>query len=463
MNELDPKEVARIQANVAKMRAQGAPEQLIIKYLQHEQTLLARQPTEITARDIARSAGQGASYGFSDELGLADRDKQKAFQANHPAADFLAKLAGGSVAPIVASIVGPPALAGVGGAAAMGGATGLLTGVGEGETPGERTMGGLVGGALGAAGGVAAHGIAGGMRMAADRVNPERAVVRGANDLLQPNDAPRMDEINAIAPGGVSVATLSKSSKGRPRFGRMVSGIGANAKAARQGEEDVLGQLQNLNDAARRIGANLDAVDGPLPDTPELRVALAHARDVLGLKKIPRGKISLQEARDVLTQLRELNPSGAVSKRALRTARESIRDVLYDHEPQFADLDKQYALVMDQTKQARKILNTIESSRENYSGNKATKTPAASLGGSIAAQGRSMAKTLVESVFLDKAGSADAIGRLVVKPGGPEMVKQLISKLPANSPALSRIRAGLLSAQYVPAARSLFSTPEQPY
>src|SRR4051812_30040854 len=42
-----------------------------------------QKDTSINARNLLRSAGQGATFGFSDELGLTDRDAQKAFQHDH--------------------------------------------------------------------------------------------------------------------------------------------------------------------------------------------------------------------------------------------------------------------------------------------------------------------------------------------------------------------------------------------
>src|SRR3954469_17339315 len=96
----DPKEMARIQANVAKMRSAGAPEEDVLAYLQHEDSqphASAPSDSGISWRDIGRAATQGATFGFGDELGLTDRAKESAFKQGHPVVDFLAKMGGGLV------------------------------------------------------------------------------------------------------------------------------------------------------------------------------------------------------------------------------------------------------------------------------------------------------------------------------------------------------------------------------
>src|SRR5690348_5066537 len=108
----------RITQNIAAMRSQGATEHDIETYLTQIEGL---KPQESMAKGVGRALVQGATYNFGDELGLTNRDAEKAFQQNHPVADFLAKMVGGVAAP-AAAVIAAPSLATLAGAVGLGAA-----------------------------------------------------------------------------------------------------------------------------------------------------------------------------------------------------------------------------------------------------------------------------------------------------------------------------------------------------
>jgi len=129
---------------------------------------LGTTDTSISLRNLGRSLGQGATFGFSDELnGLVrgdaaeatQRARQTAFHAAHPIADVATKVLGSIAAPVMLAATLPEdaAAAGVGGGALAlrGAATGAsiagLTAAGENNgTYGHRLKAGLAGAIPGA-------------------------------------------------------------------------------------------------------------------------------------------------------------------------------------------------------------------------------------------------------------------------------------------------------------------------
>ena len=167
---------------------------------------LGTTDTSISLRNLGRSLGQGATFGFSDELnGLVrgqaaeatQRARQAAFHAAHPVADVLTKVVGGIAAPavIAASLPEDAAAAGVGGGAlalrgaATGGAIAGATAAGENNgTVGQRlkaaAIGAIPGAVLGAAAPVVGSLIGNGLRrfgvLGASPLNTAERAVAGA-------------------------------------------------------------------------------------------------------------------------------------------------------------------------------------------------------------------------------------------------------------------------------------------
>lgn len=489
-----PQEIARIQANVVKMRSMGAPESDVVAYLQHEDSQASAAPamdTSLSLRNLGRSAMQGATFGFGDEIGLTDRAKENAFKAEHPIADLLAKLGGGAVAPVAAVMAAPVLGTSALGAAGLGAGMGLLTGAGEADgSMTDRAKGAIQGGLLGAGGGVAGYGagkLLGGLASKAlDRAYPERAVARSASSILTPNVASKMADVNAIAPGGASIATASVPQSGSkaPAMLPMLRAVGANPKAASSAEASIVGQKAALKAARDAIGEKMDALKGEIPITPEARGVFAAARELLGAKgpKVPdaaesvdlnglgleksvpfsfdpeKKTVDVQELRDALSRLKFMERQAVkrgvdaqgVTLHDIAQARAGLQSYIYEHVPGFEALDRPYAIASDQLGQAEKALKTVQSSRANYAANKAMGATSGSLGGSLPRGSHGMIMDLLDKIFTDKAGAADAVAQMIAKPGGPEMVRNILSKAPSTRPSKIPPGApigGLLSSQ----------------
>ncbi len=476
-------DVQRVKANVAKMRAAGAPESDVLAYLQHEDSLSSATPTplpspsstDLSFRNIGRSITQGATFGFGDEMGLVNREADKAFAAEHPIANFAGRMLGGLAAPAAAVAAAPALGTSALGAAALGGATGMLSGAGESEgSVVDRIVSGLKGGALGAAGGAASYGVAKGagsvIGKLVDRFKPERAVKRAAASLIDPSVAAKLAEVDQIAPGGASIATTAIPATGdkTSRFLPMLRATGASPEAAASAEQNFLDQKGALGAARSALGAKMDALTGDIPVTPQGRDAVMKAAKVLG-KNAPKASptMPIQDLRTALSELRAdarmaaksgVNANG-VRLHAITEAKDALQDYLYTHAPQFEQLDKPYAIVMQQLERTDRALKTVQQSRANYSANAAYGATSGSLGGSLPSAGRGAVMELIDKVLTNKAGAADAVARLVAKPGGPQLVDQIMQSLPQDQ-GVTRLVAPTASAA-IPAMRGLLF-PQQP-
>ena len=452
------------------MRAQGATEHDVETYLTQVEGI---QPQEGLAKGMGRAFMQGATFNFGDELGLTDRAKEQAFQQNHPIADFLAKLTGGALAPAAAVVAAPELGAGLGGAALLGAGAGALSGAGEGTDAGSRTKGAILGGLLGAGGGAAGYGVgkaAGAVGSTIlDRMNPERAVARAASKLITPATAQRMAAVDALAPGGSSIATATvpKGVNKTTDFLTMTRGLGASPDAAATASLDLATQREALRAGAQRIGAQMNAISGDVPVTPELVQTLKQVSDVLGSKAnigpgTEPGTVAMSDMRDALTRLRYqarqaakrgTEANGATTYE-INQARDALADQIYQHSPEFAALDQHYAALQNELRQADKLTKTVDLSRRNYAGNEAYRATAGSLGGSLPRGSHGVIMTALDKMLTNKAGAADAVARLITKPGGPDMVDRLLGAVPKPNPILPQARgAGL--ASLIPAMRGL--------
>lgn len=462
------------------------------------------EPTPVTGRDVGRSFTQGLTFNFGDELGLTDRAKEKAFQKEHPWVDLGAKIGGGVVAPAAAVMFGPEALATAGGAAALGAAGGMLGGIGDGENAKERLTGGLFGAAVGGAGGLLGYGATklGGKiatKLAA-RFRPGRAVGQAAKDLLgnEAQDvAQRMADVNKLAPGGSSIASAATPRdvpRVVPRFGKMAASVGDNPEAAAQAETDLLGQRAALKKGAKAIGTKMGAVTGDIPDSPELADALTKARGILGARvpeapppppspnaipglqqstpfsaAPPPKPLDVQALREIEKDLgyrvrmgekRGTEANGATLHQ-LQEAKHAVTDVINKHFPVLGDLGGDYGTVMGERRAVNSLIGTVRGSRAGA----AAADAGGSTSGNIASGAHSrvgiMSKA-IDALLTDKKGAAAVTAQLILKPGGPDMVQQLLSRAPgAGVPKLSgAARAGLFTALPPALKGLLFQHPD---
>jgi hypothetical protein len=449
--------------------------------------------TDVSLRNVGRAFTQGATLGFGDELGLTDRDAEKAFKQNHPGVDFAAKFLGGALAPAAAALLAPEAAATAGGAALIGAGAGALSGIGEGETPKERAIGGVVGGTIGAAGGLLGRGVSSVVGKIADRINPSRTVTRAAGELLTPDVAQRMAEVNALAPGGASIASSTAPQLGArtSRFMSMARGVGANPDAAAAAEAAVTTQRTALKLGQGELGAKMDALAGDIPVTRELRDAIVKARDVLGAKvpKVladapadanPLGleksvpfsfdeetpTLDVQDLRDVLSRLRYLSrqaekrgvEANGITTRDINDARDAVQRALYRHAPGFAPLDRNYALLSDQVRQVDRLIKTIQLSRQNYAGNTAYGATAGSLGGSLPHGAQSATLHLLEHLLTNRSKAADAVYRSILLPAGADAVQRFA---PTSTRVMNAVANGAFASGASRVA-GLLGLPDEP-
>lgn len=454
----------RITRNIAAMRAQGASEHDVETYLTQHEGLAPEQDTRITAKNLGGSFVQGASLGWADDAGLTDPRARKAFQAAHPIADLLAKLGGGLVAPAAAVAAAPALGTTLGGAALLGAGVGAISGAGDAES-GHRMASAAQGGLLGAGGGAAGYGVAKGLGAMGsallNRMRPERVVAKSAAQMMTPEVSANLAQVEGIAPGGASIATTSAQ-----RVLPMLRAVGANPDAGASAEASLLSQKTALETARKGIGAQMDAIAGDLPVTPATHALMTDVKEILGSKApilAPNAQtMDLKVARDALSRLRRAERRAATSTTTsgpdahdIKTTSAAMEKYIYTTFPQIEALDRPYAVVMGQKTTTKKALDAVQQSRAQYAANEAFGSTAGSLGGSLPSGAHGAVMTLLDKVLTNKAGAADAVARLIAKPGGPELIQQLLSKAPKPS----RIPAGLLGtvggSAAIPAMRGL--------
>lgn len=492
---LPPQELARIQANVAKMRSQGAPESDVLAYLQHEDSLAQALPHntlspaysgEANADNVVRSLMQGGSYGFGDEItglthGTAARDeyraRENAFRGQHPVLDAALKAVGGLASSLPVMALGPEALATLKGATLFSAGAGALSGVGEADgNAGNRVLGGVLGAGTGAAGGILGYGLtkaAGSTYNAiADRLNPERAVAKAAAPLV---NAGKLAEVDAVAPGGASLANTAVPTAGMKlsRLNYFLRGIGASPEAGASAENNFLAQGAALAKARQALGDQMDALNGALPVDPDVRAAVKQAAGVLGGKApaLPKGSggtVEIQDLRDALSRLRYAErqavkrgtEANGANLHDISQARQALQSLLYDRVPGFEPLDTQYAVASQAAGQTDRALKTVQQSRSNYGANTAYKQSAGSLGGSLPKGHGGLVTSLLDHLFLNKAGAADATARLLTTPGGPELVQDLLSRVPRQASQRIPALLGTTTGASANALRGLLFSPD---
>jgi hypothetical protein len=234
-----------------------------------------RAPSTPILPGLVRSATQGFLLGGADELGLVDREADRAFAAEHPILSAGARMVG-AAAPFVAGPLAPGALAARGAfatvpraiatGAAIGGATGAVSGALEAE-PGQRTAMGAVGGVMGTVLGGGIPGVVGGakalfqpagktaqgiIKQAADRAGGEQALLNRVDQFRRTgraNDITVMDLGRPMV--GVADLAANNSDVAADRIAPVLLRRQSDVRARMLGDvQDVL-QTPALPNAAR--------------------------------------------------------------------------------------------------------------------------------------------------------------------------------------------------------------------
>lgn len=279
-----------------------------------KEALGAADATPGKLEGIARSAHQGLTLGWGDELSGAmdallggnyaetrdaERQANSSFKAANPKTAFAAELGGGLLLPAggaatagrVLPSLGRMALTG----AAIGGGTGLLSGAGasEAETPegvlADAASTGAVGAGLGAGLGALTRpvvGLIGGVpRVLEDLLSPESAASRRAQQglaRLLPDDAAATGRtMEALRPGQGSVADVS------PVMGDALRAAANKAPSVRSAAEEMV--TQRGAGAGDRLASDLLSEAGvPGLDVKEIQTA---AGRVVGRGKLLNRKL----------------------------------------------------------------------------------------------------------------------------------------------------------------------------
>ncbi len=150
--------------------------------------------------------------------------------------------------------------------------------------------------------------------------------------------------------------------------------------------------------------------------------------------------VPIQDLRDALSRLRfhmrALESRGpnapGVTTRDYANAIRQMTDVVYEHAPVFATLDRPYAMVQGQQRAAQDVLEAIQRSRANYAATSAYGQNSESLGASI--HGRPSLYAHLHNILTNPAGAARAVEQLIVRPSGPEAMQSLLQP-PLTTPA----------------------------
>lgn len=276
-----------------------------------------------TAGNVARAVGQGATFGFGDELAALastttgqpyqealqrERAGLARFQSTNPKTAMALEL-GGSVAPGLAAAplaVGKTALGTAGRMAGVGAAEGALYGAGVGETADERVNNAAWGAGVGAAaspaialGGASINRVTGAVRNAvspsgASRKDIHRALVR---DEMTPDQLIAENRrLQALKPGEATVADA-----GGPAMRGLVERAANSASAGRSAvkpflEERQRRQLQRITNDLQRLTGTVRTARTAIEDTVTARAQAAAPKYEAALEFDPRTDPRLMEA-----------------------------------------------------------------------------------------------------------------------------------------------------------------------
>lgn len=174
----------------------------------------------------------------------------------------------------------------------------------------------------------------------------------------------------------------------------------------------------------------------------------------------------IQDLRDALSRLRYMSrqaekrgvEGNGMTLKDITDAERALRGVIYQSAPEFAALDKPYAVVARQLGITDDALEAVQKSRAAHAANAAYGVDPESVGGSLHSR-HGVTATLLDRIFTNPAGAADAVSTLLTKPGGPELIQGILTRAPA--PRMVGRTAVPLSASTIPALRGLL-TPVSP-
>ena len=290
---MNPDDLKQIQANVAAMRAKGAPESDVLAYLKAEDqrlatgTVPASAPTVSTGAGVVRSLARGATLGWEPQLaGKIDdiaynlggaklnpllqklgispivpgdqetariQAAQQAFHEQSPKTDIAAQLGGAIASPVNKLFPPLSAATTVTGAATRGAVAGGLLGAanGAGEAPdGSRASGAVAGGLLGAAGGALIPGAEAGVKTLLNPARPALSRVASAIDI--PSIQAEAARLASLGKGDVmTLADLSPQARAladqaataSPKAAEQISAVSGGRQA-----EQAQRVLQNVRD-----------------------------------------------------------------------------------------------------------------------------------------------------------------------------------------------------------------------
>lgn len=533
--QLTPEQKAQIQANVAAIRAKpGTTEADVQRYLAYEMgqagvTPDAAEPTSAgstgawdnygaispyrarqmaagnTMKDFGRAVVQHGMLNFGDEAGIIDPNAQGQFEANHPALDMAANVVGGAVAPAILTYF-VPALASLGGAALVGGATGLAAGAGQ-QDPNDKSPGQMVSrannaaaqGAGGMVGGAAGHQLGSmlgkGVSAFLDKINPSRVMAKGAAPLVDSGVQGTMDEVNKLAPGGASIANSTNPSYGLDRTSRFKTAMGGQATspvAGAMSEQDFTGQARALQSALDRIGQQIQAREKVVPLTPQLRAALSSARELIGKYAPDAGQaatgagdnplglelsvpfsfgndakaVTTTELHDALSRMRytlgRMQQGGIDAPGQMvhdyTQAIDKVQKVMYSAAPDLAGVDQDYAKVAERLRVTEPLLEAVQ--RARASGGAAAMSGNQPGGGFHPASPtkHGMLTALARAAFGPSPEKlAMATQKYITAPGGADAVARLMAALPASHPATSALTTGVTASAGGSMVRHMFS------
>src|SRR6185437_3172103 len=158
-----------------------------------------------------------------------------------------------------------------------------------------------------------------------------------------------------------------------------------------------------LKAGARRLGKQMDILNGDLTVTPELRAALNEARPILHGKTptvTPEEEVdanplqlekstpftlapdtqtlTVQEARNALSRLKYMGrvmarrgvDANGVTAYDVGHATRALEDVLYSARPDLQQLDRGYAKIADEARSVNRLLPLVQRSRATFAANR---------------------------------------------------------------------------------------------
>jgi len=464
--ELTPEQLAQARREAADAKKKGFSAEEIGEYLKEEYGV-GLKDIQPKARDYLRAA---FPFGFGDEaagiaavlplrgqFGRTTADYRPAKEATLESAEaargfapkrMLAAEVVGSAIPAMATMGGSAAVQG-GGALAKalaagesGFGLGLLSGLGHTEA---ESLGGMIDEAgksalLTAGAGAAGSLLGSGGGLLLDRLMPSRVVAREAGELLPGNVAQQIARQNELAPG---TALPIDQSQSIVKFARVV---GEDREAASRAVGQLSQRVKEIDKARQAVGKRYQAIDRKLPVDPELRDLAGKRLDLLdnevdflavhGL----RSEIG-RKLRDAQRAYKLTGEKGDVVAE-LSPVKEGLDNWLRARVPEVAKIDEDYGAVMGMLQRARQAEKVATQSRDAHatlrvSGKEAT-SPGASMG-----KRPSIWDILGRAASPSPARRARVVEQMLMRPENTRRAMSLLQPQESMFPEL--LQSGLLS------------------